>query len=91
MSKDDCGITDVIEACAQDSKEVRKSLGTQTIFRFSFPSVVVRKRCKNASVDADLFICFRDTKNGVIQKLISADRAQMAQSENQIFYRKIRI
>lgn len=59
MSKDDCGITDAIEVCAQDSKEVRKSLGTQTIFRFSFPSVVVRKRCKNASVDADLFMRFR--------------------------------
>ena len=69
---------------SQNSKKdsPRKAWQRKHNFRYSFLFL---------SVDADLFICFRDTKNGVIQKLISADRAQMAQSENQIFYRKIRI
>ena len=42
---------------------------------FSSYSVDSRKWCENASVDVELFIRFRVTKNGGFQKCISVDRA----------------
>ena len=71
-------IAGAIGACVLNRKNVRAEPGDENAsldHRFSAPSVDGRKRCENASVDAELFIRFRGTKNGGFQKRISVDRA----------------
>ena len=71
-------IAGAIGACVLNRKNVRAEPGDENAsldHRFSAPSVDGRKRCENASVDAELFIRFRGTKNGGFQKCISVDRA----------------
>ena len=45
------------------------------LMRFRWSSVDGRKRCKNASVDENLFIRFQETENGGFRKRIRVDRA----------------
>ena len=69
-------IASAIGACISNRKNVRAK--PERIFGSSFfspYSVDGRKRCENASVDGELFIRFRVTKNGGFQKRISVDRA----------------
>ena len=44
--------------------------------RFWWSSVDGRKRCKNASVDENLFNRFQETENGGFRKRISVDKAK---------------
>ena len=48
------------------------------LIRFRWSSVDDRKRCKNASVDENLFIHFQETENGGFRKRISVDRASVS-------------
>ena len=40
------------------------------LMRFRWSSVDGRKRCKNASVDEKLFICFQETENEVFENAL---------------------
>ena len=74
-------IAGAIGACVLNRKNVRAEPGDENAsldHGFSAPSVDGQKRCENASVDAELFICFRGTKNGGFQRRISVDRALLA-------------
>ena len=64
-----------IGACVSNRKNVQAEPGDKNAslhHRFLAPSVDGRKRCENASVDAELFIRFRATKNGGFQKRIGS-------------------
>jgi len=79
-------IAGVIEACAQDSKKVRKKPGNANA---SFDI-----RCLFPSIDADLFSRFRDTKNEGCRKryqcigrgLSFISRNARPQQQNKLFY-----
>ena len=62
------GIAGAIEACAQNGKKLGKKPGNAypTHLSISLPGVDGGKRCENA----DLIICFRDSKNGGFRKQI---------------------
>ena len=63
-------IAGAIGACVLNRKNVRAEPGDENAsldHRFSAPSVDGRKRCENASVDAELFIRNQQTNNRRIE------------------------